>query len=140
MHHPLLQNALLVSAMLLSTASSFAADQKPETTAKPAAVASATKLSQEQAKSKKPVTPANTKAARQVAAKLVDINSANKADLMKLPGVSEADAVKIIAGRPYLTKTRLVTKNIVAMDVYQNISKLVIAKQKETPAAKPTAK
>ena len=140
MNHPLLQSAVLVSAMLLSSAACFAVDQKPETTAKPAAVASATKLSQEQAKTKKPVTPANTKVAQMAAAKLVDINSASKAELMKLPGVSDADADKIVAGRPYLTKTRLVTKNIVGMDVYQNISKLVIAKQKETPTPKAAAK
>ena len=140
MYRPLLQSALLVSALLLSSATCFAVDQKSETTAKPAAVASAAKLSQEQTKIKKPVTPANTKAAAQAAAKLVDINSASKAELMKLPGVSDADADKIVAGRPYLTKTRLVTKNIVGMDVYQNISKLVIAKQKETPAAKATSK
>jgi DNA uptake protein ComE-like DNA-binding protein len=140
MNHPLLQSAVLVSAMLLSSAACFAADQKPESTAKPAAVASATKLSQEQAKTKKPATPPNTKAASVAAAKLVDINSASKAELMKLPGVSDADADKIVAGRPYLTKTKLVTKNIVGMDVYQNISKLVIAKQKETPAPKAGAK
>ena len=140
MNRPLLQSALLVSAMLLASATCFAADQKPETTAKPAAVASAAKLSQEQTKTKKPVTPANTKAAAQAAAKLVDINSASKVELMKLPGVSDADAAKIIAGRPYLTKTRLVTKNIVGMDIYQNISKLVIAKQKETPTPKAAAK
>ena len=140
MYRPLLQSALLVSALLLSSATCFAADQKSETTAKPAAVASASKLSQEQTKTKKPVTPANTKAAAQAAAKLVDINSASKAELMKLPGVSDADAAKIIAGRPYLTKTRLVTKNIVGMDVYQNISKLVIAKQKETPTPKAATK
>ena len=140
MNRPLLQSALLVSAMLLASATCFAADQKPETTAKPAAVASAAKLSQEQTKTKKPVTPANTKAAAQAAAKLVDINSASKVELMKLPGVSDADAAKIIAGRPYLTKTRLVTKNIVGMDIYQNISKLVIAKQKETPTPKAAAR
>ena len=140
MNRPLLQSALLVSAMLLASATCFAADQKPETTAKPAAVASAAKLSQEQTKTKKPVTPANTKAAAQAAAKLVDINSASKVELMKLPGVSDADAAKIIAGRPYLTKTRLVTKNIVGMDIYQNISNLVIAKQKETPTPKAAAK
>lgn len=140
MNHFLLQNALLATALLLPSAASLAADQKPETTAKPAAVTSSAKLSQEQARTKKPVTPANIKAAQQAAAKLVDINSASKAELMKLPGVSDADADKIVAGRPYLTKTRLVTKNIVAMDVYQNISKLVIAKQKETPAPKAAAK
>ena len=115
MHSPLFRSALLLSAMMLATAPGLAADQKPATSA--------------------PV-----KAAKPVAAKLVDINSASKVELMKLPGVSEADAAKIVAGRPYLTKTRLVTKNIVSMEVYQSINKLVIAKQKETPAPKAPAK
>ncbi len=137
---PLFQCAVLATAMLLSSASCLASDQKAEGSAKPAAVASATKPSQEQAKNKMPATPANTKAAQVAAAKLVDINSASKADLMKLPGVSEAEAAKIVAGRPYLTKTRLVTKNVVSMEIYQGISKLVIAKQKEIPAPKGPAK
>lgn len=140
MHHPIIRCAVLVTAMLASNASCLAADQKSEAAAKPAAVASASKLPPEQVKNKKPVTPANTKTAQQAAAKLVDINSASKAELMKLPGVSEAEAAKIVAGRPYLTKTRLVTKNIVSMEVYQSINKLVIARQKETPTPKTPAK
>ncbi|MCX7241883.1 MAG: helix-hairpin-helix domain-containing protein [Burkholderiales bacterium] len=62
--------------------------------------------------------------------KLVDINSASKAELMKLSGVTDAMADKIIAGRPYTTKSRLITKDIISVDVFHNIDKLIIAKQK----------
>ena len=140
MHYSLFTGAALAAAMLMSSAPSLAADQKPTTSASPAAVASAAQTSEKAAKKRKVATPANTKAANAAAAKLVDINSASKAELMKLPGVSDADADKIIAARPFLTKTRLVTKNIVSMEIYQNISKLVIAKQKDTPAPKTPAK
>ena len=140
MHQSLITSVALAAALLLSSGASLAADQKPTTSASPAAVASAAQTSEKAAKKRKVATPANTKAANAAAAKLVDINSASKAELMKLPGVSDADADKIIAARPFLTKTRLVTKNIVSMEIYQNISKLVIAKQKDTPAPKKPAK
>ena len=140
MYQHLIKSATLLAALLLSTASCLAADQKTDPAARPAAAASATKAAEPGAKDKKPAAPAKPKTARVASAKLVDINGASKTDLMKLPGVSAADADKIIAGRPYLTKTRLITKNIVSMAVYQDISKLVIARQKETPVPKPAAK
>lgn len=55
---------------------------------------------------------------------------------MKPPHISATDVDKSIAGRPYLTKTCLVTKNIVSMSVYQDIKPLVIASQKDTPTRK----
>jgi hypothetical protein len=51
----------------------------------------------------------------------VDMNNAPKASLKKLPGVTDDLADKIIAGRPYLTKTRLVTKGVLPMDLFQRI-------------------
>jgi len=51
--------------------------------------------------------------------KLVDINSASKAELMKLPGIGATEADKIIAGRPFGTKEWLVTNNIVPGITYQ---------------------
>lgn len=63
------------------------------------------------------------------AAKLVDINSASPKELMTLPGISEADARKIVAGRPYGSKAHLVSRNIIDDASYQAISKLIIAKQ-----------
>jgi DNA uptake protein ComE-like DNA-binding protein len=80
-----------------------------------------------------PATGAKAKAMKPVttpAGPLVDLNSASKADLMKLPGVGEAYAGKIIAGRPYTSKAQLVSKGIVTKGVYGKFASMVIAKQK----------
>lgn len=67
------------------------------------------------------------------APELVDINSAGKDALKKLPGIGDAEAAKIIAGRPYLSKADLVTSNIIPQGVYLTLKDKIIAKQKQTP-------
>ena len=64
------------------------------------------------------------------AMRMVDINSASRAELKALSGIDEARANKIIAGRPYLTKAQLVTRKIVPAGVYQQIKDEIIARQK----------
>jgi len=60
---------------------------------------------------------------------LLDINSASKAELMKLPGIGEALSQKIIDGRPYKGKDQLVDKKVIPQATYDKIKDLIIAKQ-----------
>ena len=61
------------------------------------------------------------------AANLVDLNAATEAQLVALPGVGEAYAKKIIAGRPYKSKDELVHRKIVPESVYKEFSEKVVA-------------
>ena len=57
----------------------------------------------------------------------VDLNSATSKELMTLPGIGAAEAARIIANRPYLTKTELVTKNVLTVGPFLSVKRLVVA-------------
>ena len=94
--------ALLLLAGSLASASTATAQTKPST-AKPSAS-----------------TPA--------AGEPMDINSASADQLKTLPGIGDAYAKRIVAGRPYTAKNQLVARGVLPQATYDKVQTLIIAK------------
>ncbi len=137
MKHSMIKTALIALALALCASVSLAQDPQPkakQTNAsekpKPAASKAAEKA--------KPAAKKGKAAAPRV--EPVDINSASKDELKKLPGIGDAEADKIIAGRPYLTKAHLVTHNIIPAGLYQSLRDRIVARQKDAKFTKEPKK
>lgn len=63
-----------------------------------------------------------------------DLNAASKDDLMKLQGIDDATADKIIAARPFTMSKELVSKSILTQEQFDKIKGMV--KVKTAKAAK----
>ena len=111
--------ALTAASLLLAANLAFAADVK--------VVAPVVKGAAKGAATDTKASAADTKAAAK--AKLIDINTASEAELKAVPGIGDAYAAKIIAGRPYAKKDQLKSRNIMPGPVYEKTKDLIIAKQ-----------
>jgi len=58
---------------------------------------------------------------------LLDINTATAAQLKALPGMGDAYARRVIAGRPYTAKNQLTQRGILPARAYEQIKPLIIA-------------
>lgn len=123
-HHSIF--VVLASAVLLLSAGLSSAVENKTDTPQPAATKAV--VSPKHTNSE-----IGTKHKRPAKIKLVDINHATKEELKKLPGISDAEADKIIAGRPFGSKASLATDQIIPMETYQAVKRLIICKltQKE---------
>ena len=54
--------------------------------------------------------------------RVLDLNSASKAELSSLPGISLGKADRIMAARPYANKDQLVTKRVLTQGEYDQIA------------------
>ncbi|MGZ3159979.1 MAG: ComEA family DNA-binding protein [Burkholderiaceae bacterium] len=84
----------------------------------------------------KPAASAPASASAAAKAPLLDINSASKEELSKLPKIGDARSEAIIKGRPYNGKDDLLNKKILPKDAYNAIKDLIIAKQAPKSADK----
>lgn len=114
MKYGTLAAGLFTVALLLGSAPAYAQDKAPA--AHPTKTKSA----------KKPARPA----------KIIDINTATKPELMKLSGIGDSEADRIIAGRPYHSKADLTTRKIVPTGIYLQIRRKIMAKPQPGPAPK----
>ena len=105
-----------------------AGDTPPAASEKPTPPAATAK----QAPATSSATMSHSSTAAHHAEPKLDLNRASREELMKLPGVGETAADKIIASRPLKSKHDLVTKKIVSEKEYQTIAAHVMVKQEPT--------
>ena len=59
--------------------------------------------------------------------KAININNASREDLLNLPGITERDARRIIAERPFRNANELVARHVISQSEYDRISDRIIA-------------
>jgi len=119
---------------LASTLTAFASHATTTAKTKPQVQAATTTAPAPAYAAKPAAKHATAKKTMAPAKEVLDLNSASKEELMKLPGVGDAIADKIVANRPFKSKYDLVQKGLVNRATYAKIKGMIVAKQ--TMAAK----
>jgi hypothetical protein len=119
MKFPLRQLVLVAAALLAFSAS--AADTAKTGPAAASGGSTAAKTYSKPAAAKPPAKPAAKPKKR------VDINSATAEQLKSVPGIGDAEAEKIIKGRPYPTRSHLVVREVLTYDQYMALKDAIVA-------------
>jgi DNA uptake protein ComE-like DNA-binding protein len=127
------KSAVIAVTLLFSTALGFAAEAPAPATDVKGAAKSLGSTVKADAKAdaaavKQDAKGKTTDGKAAVKAKIVDINTATAAEMKAIPGIGDAYAEKIIAGRPYANKAQLKSRNILPTNVYEQVKDLIIAK------------
>lgn len=112
MKHRSIPLVLAATVLLVGSVAGVAADKAP-------AAQSAASQQKKPAQEKKP--------------KPVDINRASASQLRTVPGIGDAEAERIIKGRPYPTKAHLVTEKVLSYETYLAVKDRLVA----MPIGKP---
>ena len=62
--------------------------------------------------------------------KPLELNTASKTQLMSLPGMDDASAERVIAGRPYTSEHELLERRILSREEYDKIADSITVKKK----------
>ena len=118
----------LLSALVLATSLSFA--QNDQTAASTSSNQSTTTTTTKKARKSSTASDTSSKTSGKL-----DLNTATKDQLMSLPGITDADAQKILDGRPYRAKNQLLSKGIISKDEYAKIKGQIVAHRSKTAKA-----
>jgi DNA uptake protein ComE-like DNA-binding protein len=73
-----------------------------------------------------PVVPYNHLPSGNFTFRSLDLNTASRDDLIKLPGIDRAAAQRIISGRPYRAAHDLVDRKIISASTYARVDSRVV--------------